>query len=427
MKKNDLIQYLQTEFTQIIRDPLWKDIRFTPSFYKIYMSKEVQKLSRIKQLGPTNLVYPGAMHTRLCHSIGVYHLAKEMLKTLLANVEDSTFTKEGIDSFLIAALLHDIGHFPFTHSLKELPLIDHEILATMIIKDKDTELNKILIKNNFNIDKICNILNFDEIEIDNEIKIYKNLLSGALDPDKLDYLNRDAFFSGVTYGIQDCSYIISHLKISKGIYCILESAKMSLENLLFSKYQMYKTVYWHERVRAATAMIKKCLIYNLKNEIINENDLYNLDDYSFISMAILNSNSFQNVLDVRDNKLLTTKYEKHYDCNNSFHKYCLNLKNREIFENNLFNELKKTHKYLQYQQIIVDIPEPISFEIDIPILFKDGHIESFKESDGMFNDYVIKGFLSSLRKVRIFTLDEINKDEIEKAVNICVNKLVIKS
>ncbi len=427
MKKNELIQYLQTDFTQIIRDPLWKDIRFTPSIYKIYMTKEVQKLSRIKQLGPTNLVYPGAMHTRLCHSIGVYHLSKEILKTLLVNVEDSTFTKEGIDSFLIAALLHDIGHFPYTHSLKELPLIDHELLATMIIKDKNTELNKVLNENNYNIEKICNILNFEENEIDNEIKIYKNLLSGALDPDKLDYLNRDAFFSGVTYGIQDCSYIISHLTIKNGVYAILESAKMSLENLLFSKYQMYKTVYWHERVRAATAMIKKCLIYNLDNNIINETHLYNLDDYSFISLAISNSKSFQNVLNVRDNKLLSTKYEKHYDCNNNFHKFCLNLKNREIFEKNLFNELKKSHKYLQCQQIIVDIPEPISFEIDIPILFKDGHIESFKESNGMFDDYVINGFLSSLRKVRIFTLSEITKDEIDKAVNICVKKLVIKS
>ncbi|MGD1822314.1 MAG: HD domain-containing protein [Pleomorphochaeta sp.] len=422
MKKNELLEYLETEFSIVVRDPLWKDIKLSESIYKVYMSKEVQKLSRIKQLGPTNLVYPGAMHTRLCHSLGVYHLSKEILITLITKTDNMFFTLDGVNSFLLAALLHDIGHFPYTHSLKELPLIDHEVLATNIISDKDTELNKILINKNFDILKICNILNFNEKPINNEIKLYKSLLSGALDPDKLDYLNRDAFFAGVTYGIQDSSYIISHLTIHDGYNTILESAKLSLENLIFSKYQMYKTVYWHKRVRCATAMIKKCLIYNLNNNIIKDNQLYNLDDYSFNSLAIENKNSFQNVLDVRDNKLLNTILEENFDSSTTFHKNCLDLGLRNKYENIIYNELKKNHPTLRHDQVIIDIPEPISFEIDIPILFKTGKIESFKQIDDIFNQNVIKGFERSLRKMRIFTINEITIEEVNKAIKICVKK-----
>jgi HD superfamily phosphohydrolase len=416
MIQNTLLEYLETDFNISIRDPLWQDIKLSDPIYNIYMTKQVQKLSRIKQLGPTNLIYPGAMHTRLCHSLGVYHLSKEIIKSLLSKSIDNHFTLEGINSFLAAALLHDIGHYPYTHSLKELPLIDHEILATQIING-DNELNSVLKQENFNLEKICNILNFEEEAIDNEIKFYKSLLSGALDPDKLDYLNRDAFFSGVTYGLQDCSFIISHLTISNSESTLLESAILSLEHLLFSKYQMYQTIYWHKRTRCATAMIKKCLIYNLENGIIKGEDLYNLDDYSFIEIAQKHSSTFLNVLDVNDNKLLKTKYEKPFDKTNKLHYFCLDLENRTKAEKFIFNLLKDKYPLLREEQLIIDIPEPISFEVDIPILFKNGEITSFKDLDGVFSNSVIKGFEKALRKVRVFTIDEISINEIEEAIN----------
>ncbi len=416
MKQTTLLEYLETDFNISIRDPLWQDIKLSKSIYNIYMTKQVQKLSRIKQLGPTNLIYPGAMHTRLCHSLGVYHLSKEIIKSLISKSIDNNFTLEGINSFLAAALLHDIGHYPYTHSLKELPLIDHEILATKIINGEN-DLNSVLKKEKFNLDKICNILNFEEEAIDDEIKFYKSLLSGALDPDKLDYLNRDAFFSGVTYGLQDCSFIISHLTISNNESTLLESAVLSLEQLLFSKYQMYQTIYWHKRTRCATAMIKKCLIYNLENGIIKGDNLYNLDDYSFIEIAQKNSSTFLNVLDVNDNKLLKTKYEKPFDKTNKFHYFCLDLENRTKAEKFIFNLLKVKYPKLREEQLIVDIPEPISFEVDIPVLLKTGEITSFKDLEGVFSNSVIKGFEKALRKVRVFTIDEISINEIEEAIN----------
>lgn len=419
MDNKNLLQYLKTDFKISIRDPLWQDIKLSFSLNNIYMSKEVQKLSRIKQLGPTNLVYPGAMHTRLCHSLGVYHLSKEIIISLLSKPIDNPFTKDGVNSFLAAALLHDIGHFPYTHSLKELPLIDHEILATHIIKEEN-ELNAVLKEENFNIDKICSILNFEEEEKDVEITFYKSLLSGALDPDKLDYLNRDAFFSGVTYGIQDCSYIISHLTIHDSVSTLLESAMISLEHLLFSKYQMYKTVYWHKKTRCATAMIKKTLMYNLEKGIIKAKDLYHLDDYSFNELAQNNAETFSNVIAVRDNKLLKTKYEESFSLKDSFHTLCLDLDNRTKAEKILYKYLSKNHPSLKEESVIIDIPEPISFEVDIPILFKDGSVKSFKEIDGVFNKSVIDGFHKQLRKTRVFTIEEITKEEVYKAITKCM-------
>ncbi len=421
MTNNNLLEYLEIDFNIVIRDPLWQDIKLSKAIHNIYMSQEFQKLSRIKQLGPTNLVYPGAMHTRLCHSLGVYHLARKIIISLLSKSTTFKLSKDGVDSFLAAALLHDIGHFPYTHSLKELPLTDHEILATQIIKG-DNELNRVLIDENFNLNKICNILDFESEPIDKEIKLYKSLLSGALDPDKLDYLNRDAFFSGVSYGIQDCSFIISHLTINNGVSTLKESAKLSLEHLIFSKYQMYKTVYWHERTRCATAMIKKTLLYNLDKQIIKGDQLYNLDDYSFNQLAEKHPTSFMNVLLVRDNKLLKTKYEKTFDCENEFDIYCADLNNRFKAENNIFNTLVKKYPQLRADQLIVDIPEPISFEIDIPILFKDGSVKSFKETDDIFSESVVKGFEKSLRKTRVFTIDAIKEDDVCEAIKLCLKK-----
>ncbi len=133
--------YRQQETT--IRDPLWKDIKLSRAFKSILLTPTVQKkLGRIKQLGPTFHLYPGAVHTRLDHSLGVYHLGYSILQSLCAQEQQLPITEEGALTFLCACLLHDIGHFPFAHSLKELPpLTSHEEIACAIIRE-DAILHK---------------------------------------------------------------------------------------------------------------------------------------------------------------------------------------------------------------------------------------------------------------------------------------------
>lgn len=414
--RNKIIIRLEKDYNITFRDPLWKDIKFSTSLMKIFKTEDFQKLSRIKQLGPTFLVYPGAVHTRLLHSIGVYHLAREIILSLLTRGFGKDLTLEAIEDFLCASLLHDIGHFPYAHSLKELPLIDHEILATHIING-DTELNKVLKEENFNLNRICNILDTSSPTNDKQTLLFRSILSGALDPDKLDYLNRDAFFSGVTYGVQDSSYIISHLTIKNCKIALQSKAELSLEHLLFSKYQMYKTVYWHEVTRCATAMIKKDLITGLNEGILYPSELYNNDDYTFELLCSKNPEKFNNILRVKNNNLLSTKYVKSFSEDIKFHQFAKPLDNRLKIEQQLFNILKLSHPTLKEDEVIIDIPEPISFEADILLTNNDGTSIKFVDHNELFTKEVRSNFEKTLRKTRIFTLSEIKETEIIEAIN----------
>jgi HD superfamily phosphohydrolase len=382
---------------------------------KVYKSKEVQKLSRIKQLGPTWLIYPGAVHTRLIHSLGVYHLSHKIIISLLTRGAPLSLDREGIDDFLCASLLHDIGHFPYAHSLKELPLTDHEELATLTILG-DSDLNKILVSENFNPTRISEILDTKIETHDKQTIFFRSLLSGALDPDKLDYLNRDALYSGVTYGIQDSSYIISHLSVKDGKSALLSKAELSVEHLLFAKYQMYKTVYWHEITRCATAMIKKALLDALEKSIICPSDLYNNDDYTFESLADKHPEELNNVIRVRNNDLLVTRYQKSFDEDNKFDSYCKPLIQRTNMERQLYSALSRNHPTLREDEVIIDIPEPISFESDILLVFPDDSAVPFKDYNELFTKEVRANFIKTLRKTRIFTIEEISCGEINEAI-----------
>ena len=140
-RKAAILDHLDKDYSEPIRDPLWKHIHLSPGLMELVASGPFQKLSRIKQLGVANLVYPGATHTRFSHSLGVFHLAKRMIRSLLRNEESDLLSLEGVKSFLCAALLHDLGHFPFTHSLKELSLRDHEALTAEIVTSSPISRN----------------------------------------------------------------------------------------------------------------------------------------------------------------------------------------------------------------------------------------------------------------------------------------------
>ena len=153
-------------------------------------------------------------------------------------------------------------------SLKELPLKEHEVLTGEIILSKEL-YNPIKEELGVPPEMVAAIIDKNLPDGgDEQIVLFRNLLSGVLDPDKLDYLTRDAYFCGVPYGIQDVDFIISRIKPYKKSGLAVDSQGLpAVENLLFSKYLMYKTVYWHKTVRVATAMIKKAIISGLTEEI----------------------------------------------------------------------------------------------------------------------------------------------------------------
>lgn len=412
---------LSADYTLSIRDPLWKDISLSKGLKNIYLTPTVQKLGRIKQLGPTFHLYPGAVHTRLDHSLGVYHLSHTILKNWLtqdlSSSEPTLLTEEGMRTFLCAALLHDIGHFPFAHSLKELPLYSHEEIAASLILEPGP-LNTAIKEHGCSPEAVATIIDESLPNVEAEISLYRMLLSGTLDPDKLDYLNRDAFFCGVPYGMQDVSFITHKLLIHEGKPALPLSAVGSVEHLLFSKYLMYKNVYWHRSVRSATAMIKKALLCSLQEGVLTPEHLYDLDDEQFFILPEqVSYKPLELFSQVRDNNMYACRYERAFDASVALDSKSSNLENRMIQEEALWKILKNSFGYadLQSHQVIIDIPEPIAFESDIPLI-QDGKVIQFHEADTVFSENTAKGFTKNLRKIRIFTPSYVASQDVRKAL-----------
>ena len=364
-----------------VRDPLWSTIHVLPPLSPLLYSTPMQRLTRIKQLGPTHLVYPSATHTRFAHSIGVYHLAKMILMHILLDPHCPSLSITEVLSFLAAALLHDIGHFPYTHSLKTLPLPEHEQLSAKIIMHT---LAPLLSEHNIDPTLTAAIIDPDvttniKPQYNKSLILFQNLLSGVMDPDKLDYLCRDAFFSGVPYGIQDISYAIQHLYITSD-YTIGSKSTLPLEHILFSKYLMYRSVYWHKKVRCATAMIKKALYHALTQGDLEAQQLTQLDDTQFFDTCIHIKTPYMELVSrVYNNELYNEVFIEDYDPK---FEHLSALAIRSNYE-------KAIAKLLGLSLVVIDIPEHITFEVP-------------KEGSIIFPSHTIQRSIQSIRKVRIF-------------------------
>lgn len=415
MKRNEIDKALNEGFIHRYRDPLWKDITADDGIRGVISCTAVQKLDSIKQNGPAYHIYPGAVHTRLSHSLGVYHTGRQIMLSLLEK-DPSPFTYEGVRSFLIACLLHDIGHFPYAHSLKELSLRSHEALAGELILS-DAELRMAISKAGGRPEWCAQIID-EELEADEECLIYRGILSGALDPDKLDYLNRDAFFCGVPYGTQDNGYIISGLRLIDGKVAIPLEAVGSVEHLLFSKYLMYRNVYWHKGVRSATAMIKKALLSAIEEGKMKAEELYFMTDPDFDAMARARNEypPFRLIESVRQNHLYTRSFEKEYTEDGIIEKSAGDIYSRFRTEDRLASALKEYYPQLQKWQVVIDIPEPISFEADIDAYDETGTTTPFREVTKLFTGDTVKQFARALRCVSIFTPEFVSRKNMRRAL-----------
>ncbi len=416
-EKQRILDYLDSEFTEPIRDTLWRNINLTPGMMVLVQHPQFQKLGRIKQLGPAFLVYPGATHTRFIHSLGVFSIAKRIIHSLLHHPNCPALSMEGVKGFLAASLLHDLGHFPFAHSLKELPLKTHETLTAELILN--TDLSSIL-RDRVKTDPqfVAAVIDLSIEAGDNpEILFFRKLLSGVLDPDKLDYLNRDAFFCGVPYGVQDIDFIIDRIEPhpDSGMSINLQGLH-AVENMLFSKYLMYRTVYWHRTVRIATAMIKKPLFSAVSEGIIKPEDLYHLDDDDFFSSFSRDDFAYSGIIsDVFNRRLFKTVYECDFDQRNSSHQGMTDLSLRLKAEEELLRLIAPNHSKCGLNPVIIDIPEPISFEIELPIVIQDNYIP-FMESKSVFSIPVVEGFTRSLRMIRVMVPPKLIQEGVSQKI-----------
>ena len=250
---------------KVIRDPLWNNIRVEPLALRLIDTAAFQRLRYVRQLGLAFLVYPGASHSRFEHALGTYSLARRAL-SLLEERDDLRELGDGqCADVRIAALLHDIGHYPFSHALEEIGALNHEEVARPLICGG--EIGEIL-RESLGKDAPARIVELIRGKSDNPLQ---GLISGSLDLDKIEYLRRDALMCGVPYGEIDADRLMNSLvllaenrrptapqaRAENRTIGIQEKGLSAVESLLFAKYQMYRNVYWHHAVRSATAMYKR--------------------------------------------------------------------------------------------------------------------------------------------------------------------------
>ncbi len=233
---------------KIINDPVYGFITIpTDLIYDLIEHPYFQRLRYIKQLGMTHLVYPGALHTRFHHALGAMHLMKLAIETLRSKGHEITAEEEEAAS--IAILLHDIGHGPFSHALEHSIVtgISHEHISTLLMDKLNHQFGGRL--------ELA-------LEIFNK-RYYKSylhqLVSGQLDLDRMDYLNRDSFFTGVSEGVISSDRIIKMLDVADGQLVIEEKGIYSIEKFLIARRLMYWQVYLHKTVIGAEQMLVKIL------------------------------------------------------------------------------------------------------------------------------------------------------------------------
>lgn len=409
--KEEIRSALLEGYTIPIRDALWGHIYLTPGLASIIESSPFMRLNRIMQLGPACRVYPGATHTRASHSIGVYHLARRLLAHLAEEAADEWLSFCGVKSFLCAALLHDLGHFPYTHSLKELPLEEHEVLTGRLIlsepvKSLVTEAGADPAFTAAIVDSSLPGGNGSRMEL----AFYRKLLSGSMDPDKLDYLCRDARYCGVPYGAQDVDFILSRLHPHPERGVDIDSRGITaVESLLFSKYLMYQAVYWHRSVRSATAMVKKALFWGLESGNVTGDELYNLDDQGLFTLAEQKAQPLFSLVDlVRNGRLFLTAAEIPFD--EKAHSKLLSLSDRFRQEEALAGEYSNLFgKKLGGDSIIIDLPEPISFDSG---LFVADENCFFSAGSSVLTGSLLDTFVRSLRIIRVF-IDPRYEDDLK--------------
>lgn len=229
---------------KVIRDSIHKDIYLDEKELEIIDSEEFQRLRNIKQTGLTYLVYPSANHTRFEHSLGTMFIASKIAEKINADVE---LTR-------VSALLHDIGHPPFSHTL-EICGYSHEVFGRKKIKHMNLD--------NFSKSEIIKTLNRKNLE--------GKIISGDVDADRMDYLLRDSYHTGTAYGMIDLPRILRSIttfeSFGKVKIGILKKGIQAIESLLVARHQMYSAVYMHPTVRIADTMIKRAVIKEIQEKI----------------------------------------------------------------------------------------------------------------------------------------------------------------
>lgn len=266
---------------KIINDPVYGFLRFPePEIIKIIEHPWFQRLRNIKQMGMANLVYPGAVHTRLHHSLGACHLMGKALDEL--NTKHITTSKEECIAARMAALLHDVGHGPFSHSLENTIVnVHHEKLSRMIMERMNKDMGGAL-------STALQIFDHSYPQ-----RYLHQLVSSQLDVDRMDYLNRDSFFTGVSEGVIGYDRILQMLTVRDNELMVEEKGVHSVEKFIIARRLMYWQVYLHKTVLGAEMLLIN-ILKRAKELAKDGHDLFATPTFKYFLYKDLTEDDFRN-------------------------------------------------------------------------------------------------------------------------------------
>ena len=247
----------KTDETKVLRDPIHGYIHIDLKvIWDVVNTGWFQRLRRIRQLGGAHMVYHCAEHNRFSHSLGVYEIVRRMCSEV-PDIAGALSEREKV-TVMLAGLLHDVGHGPYSHAFEAISRTSHETVTCRIIEE-DTEITKILNECAKGLAKDV----ADVIRHKSRNRLLCQMISSQLDADRMDYLIRDAYFTGTTYGTFDLERILRTLRVEKDRLVVKESGVYAVENYIMARYHMYWQVYYHPVARSYEGMIHT-LFHRLK-------------------------------------------------------------------------------------------------------------------------------------------------------------------
>lgn len=394
---------------KIINDPVFGFINIPEGLlYTIIQHPVVQRLTRIKQMGITSVVYPGAQHTRFQHSLGAFYLTGEAVVQLRS--KDHEITDDEADAVRSAILLHDIGHGPFSHVLENTIIkgVPHEEISLMLMKRINAEMNGKL------------NLAIQIFKDEYPKKFLHQLVSGQLDMDRLDYLRRDSYYSGVTEGNIGSARIIKMLNI-KDDHLVIESKGIySIENFLMARRLMYWQVYLHKTSVAYESMLVSTL--SRAKELAGRGEkLFASPALQFFLYQNIDRDRFyqdpaclENFIQLDDNDIWTSLkvWSTHPDTILSI--LSRGLINRKIFKVEISNEpfgddQKKELTLRISNQLSISLSEATTYFVSTPSMEKNMYNPADDSIDIIYNDGTIKDIAEASDMLNISLLSKMVK------------------
>ena len=282
---DNLNKYKEKLDLKNIRDSVHGNLYLDEFEIRLVDTPQVQRLRRVKQLGFTYLVYPGANHSRFEHSIGTMHIASKIADS----VGLDEYTKKMIRS---CALLHDIGHGPFSHVSEGVMETSHEYQTSKVIKE--SEISDIL-SEMFDPQEVIDIIHGKGP--------LGHIISSELDADRMDYLVRDSYYTGVAYGMIDIERLVSSMKLENNL--VIESKGIqAAESALIARYLMYPSVFQHHTTRIINSMFRRCMKWLFDADAVNSSTIYKYDDADITAIARSHDGLIKDIINRLDNRNL---------------------------------------------------------------------------------------------------------------------------